>query len=252
MRIAHRSAVIPVEGLRSLPCPCCRPSESFTCVRCRDVSSSPKCLRCRALGQHASTRVGRRPRATARVARSVGPRCQRSSTPARTERVMVAAERPIPKWQITDRVALASLGRRHPIPHSPVTARIVRATRRGSSIMGSCPTPASTLTVAWGRRSESALAYSAIGSSASFSDHATVTGHGNGSSGAMCQTSAERSLTTAQARESLANSTAWAGVNRSPWTAASRNPNLRKAADLNIRGKAGPKRPPRRPNAWLH
>jgi hypothetical protein len=73
---------------------------------------------------------------------------------------------------------------------------MVRATRRGSSIMGSWPTPASTLNVAWGRRSGSALAYSAIGSSASSSDHATVIGHGNGFSGAICQSSAERSLST--------------------------------------------------------
>jgi hypothetical protein len=39
----------------------------------------------------------------------------------------------------------------------PVTARMVRATRSGSSIMGTCPTPGRILNDAWGRRSRAIL-----------------------------------------------------------------------------------------------
>jgi hypothetical protein len=45
---------------------------------------------------------------------------------------------------------------------------------------GNMSDPGQYLNVAWGRRSGSALAYSTMGSTASFSDHATVIGYGNG------------------------------------------------------------------------
>ena len=66
----------------------------------------------------------------------------------------------------------------------PVTARMVRAARSGSSIMGSCPTPGRIVNDAWGTRSRAILSHAGTGMTASFSDHAMVTGHGRGFSGA--------------------------------------------------------------------
>jgi hypothetical protein len=54
--------------------------------------------------------------------------------------------------------------------------------------MGS--SPGQHLNVAWGRRSGSALAYSAM-EAARLPPTVTVIGHGNGFSGAICQSSAE-------------------------------------------------------------
>jgi len=63
---------------------------------------------------------------------------------------------------------------------------MVRATSSGSSIMGSCPTPGRIVNDAWDTRSRAILSHAATGMTASFSDHAMVTGHGRGSSGAIC------------------------------------------------------------------
>lgn len=79
----------------------------------------------------------------------------------------------------------------------PVTARMVRATRSGSSIMGSCPTPGRIMNDAWGTRSRAILSHAETGSTASFSDHAMMTGHGRGFSGAICSSDPTRSSTPA-------------------------------------------------------
>ena len=128
---------------------------------------------------------------------------------------------------------------------APVTARMVRATRAGSSIIGMCPTPGKIVKVACGRRSWAFVRYLATGRSASFSDHAIVTGHGRGFSGWICQSLAKRSsATTELAITSSAISTIRAADSRSPWHAMSRYPNLRTVADLSNSGASGRKRRP--------
>ncbi len=142
-------------------------------------------------------------------------------------------------------------------PDSPaaVTARIVRATSSGLSIIGTCPTPGSVVNDAWGSRSRAIGSHIGTGMIASLPDQAMVTGHGTVSSGARYSSEPRMSSTLRlQPEISSTASMLFAAESRSPCSAALRKPTRRTIADCiasATKGRVGRASRPIATNLWI-